>query len=128
MPTDPVALVSAYIHAVGNKQFDRLLDLLAPDMEFGGPNVRATHSAQELVTGLRRLTRILDRNEIKQIFVTADEAVVIYDFITDTPIGAVPSVEWLTLRDGRIQSSRLIFDRQRWPEVLQALQARVGPN
>ena len=128
MSTDPVALVSAYIDAVGNKQFERLLDLLAPDMEFGGPDVRATHSAQELVAGLRRLTRILDRNEIQQIFVTADEAVVIYDFITDTPAGAVPSVEWLTLRDGRIQSSRLIFDRQRWPEVLQALQARVGPN
>jgi len=128
MTTDPAALVTAYIEAVGSKQFDRLLTLLAPDMEFGGPNVRATHSAQEYVTGLRRLTLILDHNEIKKILVQGDEACVIYDFVTSTPVGAVPSVEWFTLRDGRIQSSHLIFDRARWPEVLQALQARAGQN
>jgi ketosteroid isomerase-like protein len=128
MSTDSATLVSDYIEAVGNKQFDRLLALLQPDMEFSGPNVKSIHSAQEYVTGLRRLTLILDHNEIKKILVQGDEACVIYDFVTSTPVGAVPSVEWFTLRDGRIQSSQLIFDRARWPEVLQALQAKVAQN
>ena len=128
MSTDSATVVSDYIEAVGNKQFDRLLALLQPDMEFSGPNVKSTHSAQEYVSGLRRLTLILDHNEIKKVLVQGDEACVIYDFVTSTPVGAVPSVEWFTLRDGRIQSSQLIFDRARWPEVLQALQARVAQN
>ena len=128
MATDSVSLVTEYIDAIGSKRWEQLLPLLQPDVTFGGPNIKPLTGSQEYVTALQRLGQILVRNEIKQILVTGDEAVVVYDFVTDTPVGAVPSVEWLTLRDGRIQSSRLIFERQRWPEVMQALQARLAQN
>ena len=35
----------------------------------------------------------------------------IYDFVTDTPAGAVPIVEWLRVEDGQIASVILFFDR-----------------
>jgi hypothetical protein len=36
---------------------------------------------------------------------------VIYDLVTDTEIGAVPTVEWLRIEDGRIRSIHLFYDR-----------------
>jgi hypothetical protein len=51
--------------------------------------------------------------------------VVIYDFVTDTPVGAVLSVEHLKVRDGRIASSLLVFERLHWPEVRAELAARA---
>ena len=64
--------------------------------------------------------------EIKKVFADGDEVCVIYDFVTDTTVGAVPSVEWLTLEGGRIRSIRLIFHTQPWPAVLEELARRAG--
>jgi hypothetical protein len=50
---------------------------------------------------------------------------VIYDFVTDTPVGAVASVEWLKIEDDRIASVHLIFENARWPEVLDTLAVAV---
>ncbi len=50
----------------------------------------------------------------------------IYDFVTDTPVGAVPTVEWLRVEDGRIRSVWLLFDRQPWPAVMEEVARRAG--
>lgn len=51
----------------------------------------------------------------------ADRVCVLYDFVTRTPAGPVVSAEWLTFEDGRITAVFLLFDKQRWPEVLEQL-------
>ena len=124
MSSDLKALAVAYIDAVGQKQFDRLPGLLAPNVEFTGPGGNTIHGAQDYISALRRLGPILKRNEIKKVFVDGNEVCVIYDFVTDTSVGGVPSVEWLRFEDGRIRSSRLVFHTQPWPEVLKELSAR----
>lgn len=53
-------------------------------------------------------------------------ACVIYDFVTDTPVGAVVSVEYVKFKDGRIASSLLVFERLHWPEVMAELQKRAS--
>jgi len=47
---------------------------------------------------------------------------VIYDFVTT--VCPVPSVEWLVFDGDKIKSIFLLFDRSRWPEVMQALQKK----
>jgi hypothetical protein len=47
-----------------------------------------------------------------------------YDFVTDTHVGSVLCSEFLTIDEGRIRSSTLIFDWRRWPEVLAELRSR----
>ncbi len=126
MSPDLKALAVAYIEAVGQKQFDRLPALLAPNVEFTGPGGQTIHGAQDFVSALRRLGPILARNDIKRVFVGGNEVCVIYDFVTDTSVGAVPSVEWLKFEDGRIRSSRLIFHTQPWPKVLEELSRRTS--
>ena len=78
------------------------------------------------LAALQRLTTILLRNEIRRVFVDGDDVCVIYDFVTDTPVGAVRSIEWLTLQDGRIRTIRLLFERERWPEVMAELAKRTS--
>ena len=63
---------------------------------------------------------------MRELIVEGDRAFVLYDFVTDTPVGSVFCGEFLTVEDGLIRSSTLIFDWRRWPEVLQELQARIG--
>ena len=126
MPTEIADLVTRYVQAVSDKRFDLLPAMLQPNATFGGPNIQTCHGIPAYVAGFQRLAPILLRNEVKHILVDGDEACVIYDFVTDTPAGPVASVEWLKFEDGRIRAAELIFDRGRWPEVLQVLQARTA--
>jgi hypothetical protein len=68
---------------------------------------------------------MLLRNDIKKAFVDGSEVCVIYDFVTDTAAGAVPTMEWMRVTNGKIQSIRLLTDHVRWPAALQELGQRA---
>jgi hypothetical protein len=124
MATDTRELVTAYITAVGENRLEALPAVLDPDAVFvvGDTTLRG---ADAFIGGFRRLTPIILRNEIRKLFVDGDEACVIYDFVTDTPAGAVPSVEYIKLKGGRILSSLLVFERLHWPEVQAVINERA---
>jgi hypothetical protein len=82
-------------------------------------------TSKEYVVALKRLGTIVARNDVKRIFAEGDEVCVIYDFITDTEVGAVSTVEWVTVKDSKIASIHLIFDRHRWPEVIAEMNRRL---
>lgn len=119
-------LVRDYVSAAGDKRFDRLAELVHPDATFDGTVKLKTRGAEAFVQGFRNLGPIIVRNEIRELIVDGDRAFVLYDFVTDTPVGPVLCGESLTIEDGLIRSSTLIFDWRRWPEVLQELQARTS--
>jgi hypothetical protein len=124
MATDTRELVTAYIRAVGENRLEALPAMLDPDAVFvvGDNTLRG---ADAFIGGFRRLTPIILRNEIRKLFIDGDEACVIYDFVTDTPAGPVPSVEYLKLKGGRILSSLLVFERLHWPEVQAVIKERA---
>ncbi len=116
-------VVAAYIQAVGEGRLEALPELLEPDAEFTlGDNTLRGRDA--FVGAFRRLLPIIERNDVRHLFVDGDKACAVYDFVTKTPVGAVLSVEYITLRNGRIASSTLVFERLHWPEVLAALKER----
>jgi hypothetical protein len=80
----------------------------------------------EYATALRRLTLIMRRNDVRRVFAEGNEACVVYDFVTDTPVGPVASVELLGLEDGLIRTGLLVFEREHWPEVMAELERRAG--
>lgn len=118
-------LVTEYIRAVGDKRFDRLAELVHMDATFDGTVKLQTRGAEAFVQGFRNLGPIIERNEVRELIVEGGRAFVLYDFVTDTPVGPVLCGEFLTIDDGLIRSSTLIFDWRRWPEVLDELQARM---
>jgi hypothetical protein len=123
MATDPRALVTSYIQAVGERRLEALPALLEPDAAFTlGDNTLRGRDA--FVGAFRRLLPIIERNDIRHVFVDGDEACVVYDFVTSTPVGPVLSVEHIKLRNGRIASSTLVFERLHWPEVMAVIKER----
>ena len=119
-------LVTEYVQAAGDKRFDRLEAIVHPDATMDGTVKTEVHGAEAFVQGFRNLAPIVERNEIRELIVDGDRAFVLYDFVTDTPAGAVLTGELLRIEDDKIRSSKLIFDWRRWPEVLAELQSRAA--
>jgi ketosteroid isomerase-like protein len=107
---DPRSIALSYIDACGRKDLDAVAALLAPEMTFVGPGSTLTGASPYLAV-LRRLGPVWVRSEVKKVFAEGPDVCVIYDFVTDSPAGAVPIVEWLRIEGGRIASVTLIFDR-----------------
>lgn len=127
MATEIRELLTSYIQAVGDRRLEALPPMLDPDAEFtlGDNTVRGRDA---FVGAFRRLLPIIERNDIRHLFVDGDQACVVYDFVTSTTVGPVLSVEHLTLRNGRIATSTLVFERLHWPEVLAVLKEREATN
>lgn len=123
--SDPRAVAIAYIDAVGRHDFNQVAALLHPDVQFESP-ARNVSGAADYISALRKLAPIIARNEIKTAIVEGNDVCIVYDFITDTSVGAVPSVEWLTVEDGRIRNVRLIFHSQPWGTVIDELRRRAA--
>ena len=119
-------LVDSYIQTVGARRLEDLRPLLTDDATFLFGDTRV-HGREAFIDAFRRLMPILDRTDISHTFVDGDEACVVYDFVTNTKVGAVLSVEHIKLRDGRIAESTLVFERLHWPEVLAELKERTQP-
>jgi hypothetical protein len=114
---------AAYIQAVGDKRYDAVAEYLTADVAFKGPFM-SSDSAQAFLSALQRMAPIWERNEVRASFADGDRAAVFYDFVTNTPAGAIPCVELLTFRDGRIASIELLFDRAQFAPAQQALGQR----
>jgi hypothetical protein len=134
-----------YIELVGAHDLAPLDELFADDLiaTTGGGNF----DKAEWIAALARLLPVVVRNEIREVFEGApstnsgaDDAVessseaegrsgakacVVYDFVTDTPAGAVPCVEWVTVVDDRITTVELVFEKAHWADVVAALQERA---
>ena len=116
------AIALAYLDAVARKDLDRVAALVDKDIQFAGP-ASTYRGAPELLAAFRRIAAIHVRNDIKRVFSDGNEVCVIYDFVTDTH-GAVPTIEWLTLADGRIQSIKLYYDQVPWQKIRQEMTRR----
>src|SRR2546425_12603531 len=95
----PRALAVAYIEAVGQKQVDRVAELLHPNVEFltSGRSIRGVPA---YVDALRRLAPIIVRNDVQTTIVDGSDVAGLYDFVTDTPAGTGPSIECIPVDAG----------------------------
>src|SRR5262249_28080625 len=116
--TDPRAVAQSYLEAFGQKDYDRLEKLLHPDVEFKGPG-GSLHNAKDLMAAIRKLSPVLLRTDVKRVFTDRDEAFVRYDFVTNTSVGPVSTVELLKIEDGLIRSVWLLCDQQAWSAALE---------
>lgn len=114
-------IASAYVEAAGRAQDERLPALLDPDIEFRGPYV-TLRGAQQYLAALQRLAPVRLRHDLRKVFVDGQDVCVIYDFVTDTPAGAVPFVEWLKFEGGKVRSIQLFFDREQFAPARETLQ------
>jgi hypothetical protein len=124
MTNDPKAVALAYIEGCSRKDFDTVADLLAPDVRFEGPGNAVTGAAPYLAV-LRRIGTVWVRSDVRKVFVDGADVCVIYDFVTDTAAGAVPTVEWMRVDGGRVASVQLFFDRVSFKPASEEVARRV---
>ncbi len=121
-------LVEADAAAVSDGDFDALQELVHNDATFDGTVVREASGSDAFVQGFKNWRPIMLRTEVRSVVVDDDHAAIMYDLVTDTPVGSVLCSEFLSLENGTVRGSTLIFDWRRWPEVIAELQARTGPT
>jgi len=110
MTRDPKTVALAYIDACSRKDWEAASRLLAPDVEFIGPG-RSLKGADPYLAVLRRIGAVWVRSDVKKVFADGPDVCVIYDFVTDTAAGSVPTVELLRVAGDRIARVVLFFDR-----------------
>jgi SnoaL-like domain len=86
-------------------------ELLADDFTFAGPMLQASGKA-EFLAGSSGLAPIVRGYTMHRQWADGDDVCSIYDFEIETPAGtgSIPMAEWSVVRDGRLVSSRLLFD------------------
>jgi len=124
MSNTPEAVALAYLDAVAKKELDRCASLVDPEIRFSGPASTIT-GVRDLLAAFRNIGAIHVRNDIKRVFSDGNEVCVIYDFVTDT-VGAVPTVEWLQIANGRIQAIHLYYDQVPWLALREELARRAS--
>jgi ketosteroid isomerase-like protein len=120
---NPEATALAYLDAVATKDLGRLETLVTPDVQFTGP-ASQLRGLRDVRAAFERITPIQVRSDIKRVFSDGNDVCVIYDFVTDTA-GALPTIEWLTLANGRIASIKLYYDQVPWLKIREELARRA---
>ena len=62
------------------------------------------------IEGVRGLKQIVSGTEQQLVFGEGENVCIIYDLVTTTPAGSIPSAGWYRVRDGKITSVRAFFD------------------
>jgi ketosteroid isomerase-like protein len=101
----------AYLERFTGGDVEGAAELLADDFTFRGPIVQADSKA-EFLAGAKGAAAVARGVKIHHAWADGDDVCMFYDFEIETPAGAgsIQMAEWAVVRDGKLVSSRLVFD------------------
>src|SRR5690349_17011317 len=102
-------VVHRFHAAVGAGDFTAARKLLHDNLNFQGP-IDTFHQADDYVAALRKLAAIVKGVDIKKQFVEGNDVCVLYDLITNTPVGTSFVSEWFHVEGEKIAAIRVVFD------------------
>lgn len=124
-------LVIDYIDAIGHLDAARLSQYLHPDFQFNG--MLHYDSAEEYIKTIKEhaaspIANILLRNDIKAVFADGNECYAIYEIVTAMPGKNVPFFERITVTDGRISSTNVMFNKYCMKRLSREINNAKGNN
>ena len=102
-------IVEKFQAALGKKDFAEARKLLRDDLSFQGP-LDKFDKADNYLEAVKRLASIIQRIDIKRIFVDGNDVCLLYDMVTNTPAGTAFIAEWYQVKGNKISSLRVVFD------------------
>lgn len=101
----------SYLERFASGDIDGAAELLSDGFAFNGPILQAGSKA-EFVAGSATAAAMARGCTMHHQWVDGNDVCSIYDFEIETPAGrgAIPMAEWSVIRDGKLVSSRLLFD------------------
>ncbi|HEU5391315.1 MAG TPA: nuclear transport factor 2 family protein [Streptosporangiaceae bacterium] len=96
-------------------------EFLADEFAFDGPILQAKDKA-EFLAGSAAAAAMARGCTIRRQWADGEDVCSVYDFEVQTPAGAgaIPMAEWSVIRDGKLVSSRLLFDTAAMAALLPA--------
>src|SRR5262249_59771678 len=101
--------VKNYQEALGAGAFAAARTLMQDDMAFQGP-FETFSTADAYLEALKKLATIIERIDLKRVFVDGADVCVLYDMVTKTPAGTAFIAGWCHRQDGEIPLLRAGFD------------------
>jgi hypothetical protein len=108
MTQTPADVGAAYFDAWMRADFDAVRAILADDVTFDGPLGHASN-ADECVEGLKRMSQIVTRIDVRKTFVDGPDVLTWFDLHTASA-EPMPTVNWRHVAGGKISSIRVTFD------------------
>ena len=88
---------------------DTARSCLADELDFQGP-IDTFSNADDFIATLAGFAEMLARVDLLHEFYTDGTAALLYDCVTDSPVGTIRTGEFFRLRDGKIATIHLVFD------------------
>src|SRR5215831_115923 len=101
--------VQAFMHAMERGDLPAARKCLADDLSFSGP-FETFRTPEPYLESLKKLHPILERVNVKKMFVDGDDVCLLYDMVTKTPAGTAFIAEWHHVTGGKIRAIRVVFD------------------
>ena len=102
-------IIEGYTRAWTTGDLGTARKYLADDLPFRG-SIDNFNDADSLISALSVFLHILKSVDMISTFYHDDEAMQMYDCVTDSPAGTIRTVEYFKLSDGKITEIKVIFD------------------
>ena len=102
-------IVQGFMGAMGKGDFVAARKFLDSNLSFQGP-IETFHQADPHLESLKKLHHIVERVDVKKMFVDGDDVCLLYDMVTKTPDGTAFIAEWHHVTGEKISAIRVVFD------------------
>jgi len=102
-------IVQSFKQALDKGDIPAARKLLHDNLSFRGP-IDAFDKPEPYLEALKKLHPIVQRVDIKKMFVDGNDVCMLYDMVTNTPAGTVFIAEWIQVKGDKIASIRTVFD------------------
>jgi hypothetical protein len=101
-------IVQGFMGAMGKGDFVAARKFLDSNLSFQGP-IETFHQADPYLESLKKLHHIVERVDVKKMFVDGDDVCLLYDMVTRTA-GTAFIAEWHHVTGEKISAIRVVFD------------------
>src|SRR5262249_6148643 len=111
-----IDIVQGFMGAMGKGDFVAARKHLDDHLSFQGP-IETFQKADPYVESLTKLHHIIERIEMKKMFVDGDDVCLLYDMVTNTPAGTAFIAEWHHAKGDKISAIRVRFSPRPVPPL-----------
>ncbi|SRR5713226_1672305 len=102
-------IVEKFQAALGKGDWAAARQCLHDNLSFQGP-IDAFDKADHYMEAIKKLHPIVERIDLKKLFVDGNDVCILYDMVTKTPVGTAFIAEWLQVKGDKIVGIRVVFD------------------
>ena len=102
-------VVQTFQQAVGKGDYAAARKQLSDRFSFQGP-IDTFDRPDAYLESIKKLHNIIERIEMKKLFVDGDDVCMLYDMVTKSPAGTAFIAEWHRVKDDKIAAIRVVFD------------------